>query len=168
LQGGDDARDRDIHDRGVEQDHEEPEAEEDQYQPRVRARLDGLRWACHENLTEREAVGLDARIEEFDLEGSILDAAPLADQLVEPLIISSALALAVDVGSVGCACGLAIDKDAKPHRSGTFGRSHDEVDVTGVKAKGDTPARLVLNCCPPRDRPKSRYGPIIQVQTAGN
>src|SRR6202022_5140649 len=80
MQGGDDARDRDIHDRGVEQDHEEPEAEEDQYQPRVRARLDGLRWGCHEtscDLTEREAVGLDARIEEFDLEGSILNAAPL-------------------------------------------------------------------------------------------
>jgi hypothetical protein len=50
MQGGDDARDRDIHDRGVEQDHEVPEAEKDQYQPLVRARLDGLRWGSHENL----------------------------------------------------------------------------------------------------------------------
>src|SRR6202022_1292356 len=125
-----------------------------------------MKTSC--DLTEREAVCLDARIEEFDLEGSILNAAPLADQLVEPLIIRSALALTIDVGSMGCACGLAIDKDAKPHRSGTFGRSHDQVDVTGMKAKGDTPVRLVENCCPSRDRPKSRYGPIIQVQTAGN
>src|SRR2546427_5229701 len=95
------------------------------------------------DLTEREAVGFDARIEEFDLEGSILNAAPLADQLVEPLIIRSSLPLGVNVASVGCACGLAINKDAKPHRSGTFGRSHHEVDVTGMKAKGDAPVRLV-------------------------
>src|ERR1700682_3229089 len=79
-------------------------------------------------LAERKAVGFSPSAEEFDLEGSILNAAPLADQLVEALIIRSALALTVDVGSMGCACGLAIDKDAKPHRSGTFGRSHHEVD----------------------------------------
>src|SRR2546425_6131996 len=95
------------------------------------------------DLSEGEAVGLHAGVEEFDFEGSILNAAPLADQLVEPLIIRGSLALAVDVGSLGCANSLAVDKDAKPHGRGAFGRSHDEVDVTGMKAKGDTPVRLV-------------------------
>src|SRR5438132_1644434 len=94
-------------------------------------------------------------VEEFDLEGSILNAAPLADQLVEPLIIRSSPPLAVNVASVGCASRLAVDKDPKLDRSGSFGRSHDEVDVTGMKAKGDTPVRLVENRCPSRDRPKS-------------
>src|SRR5438094_7179242 len=107
-------------------------------------------------LTEREAVGFSPSVEEFDLEGSILNAAPLADQLVEPLIIRSSLPLAVNVASLGCASRIAVDKDPKPHRSGTFGRPHDEVDVTGMKAKGDTPVRLVENRCPSRDRPKSR------------
>src|SRR6266699_707280 len=99
--------------------------------------------ADRSGLAERKTVGFSLSVEEFELEGSILNAAPLADQLVEALINRSALALTVDVGSMGCACGRAIDKDAKPHRSGTFGWSHDQVDVTGMKAKGDTPVRLV-------------------------
>jgi hypothetical protein len=98
---------------------------------------------CAACLAESEAVGFSPNVEEFDLEGSILNAAPLANQLVEPLIIRRSLPLAVNVASVGCANSLAVDKDAKPHRTGTFGRSHDDVDVTGMKAKGDTPVRLV-------------------------
>ena len=99
--------------------------------------------ADRSGLAERKAVGFSLSVEEFDLEGAILNAAPLPDQLVEPPIIRSSLPLAVNVASVGCANSLAVDKDAKPHRSGTLGRSHDEVDVTSMKAKGDTTVRLV-------------------------
>src|SRR4029077_9691255 len=116
----------------------------------------------------RKAVGFSPSGDEFDLEGSILDTAPLADQLVEPLIIGRSLALAVDVASAGCANSLAVDKNAKARRSRTFGRPHDEVDVARVKAKGDTAVRLVENRCALRDRPIPRQGPFVQVQTAGN
>src|SRR5438132_1894764 len=123
--------------------------------------------ADRSGLPERKAVCFSPSVEEFDLEGSILNAAPLADQLVEPLIIRSSLPLAVNVASVGCANSLAVDKDAKPHRSGTFWRSHDEVEVAGMKAKGDTTVRLAQNRCPPRDSPIPRERPIVQVQAAG-
>src|SRR5207245_3829921 len=76
------------------------------------------------DLTEGEAVGLDARIEELDLESPVPNIARLADQLVDPLIIRSALALTVDVGSMGGAWGLAIGQHAKPHRTGTYAQSH--------------------------------------------
>src|SRR5207244_8474916 len=108
--------------------------------------------ADRSGLPEREAVGFSPSVEEFDLEGSILNAAPLADQLVEPLIIRSSLPLAVNVASVGCASRLAVDKDPKLDRRGSFGRSHAEVAVTGMKANGDTAVRLVATRCEYRDR----------------
>ena len=54
-------------------------------------RLSSVCAAC---LAESEAVGFSPSVEEFDLESAILNAAPLANQLVEALIIRSSLPLA--------------------------------------------------------------------------
>src|SRR5215472_573142 len=51
-------------------------------------------------LAEGERVGLSPWIEECDLEGAAGDGARLADELVQPLLGKSAVALAVHVGSV--------------------------------------------------------------------
>ena len=56
-------------------------------------------------LAEGEGVGLDAGVEEGDLEGALADRARLADELVEPRLGEDAVALVVDVAAVGAAGG---------------------------------------------------------------
>jgi hypothetical protein len=51
-------------------------------------------------LSEREHVGLDARVEERDVERVLADRSGLADELVQPLVRSRAVALLVDVDPV--------------------------------------------------------------------
>ena len=57
-----------------------------------------------------------ARVEEGDLEGAVGDGAGLADELVYPLLRECAIAVAVDVGSVGLAGWLPVEQDAEPRR----------------------------------------------------
>ena len=61
------------------------------------------------DLAEGEGVGLDARVEEGDLEGALADGAGLADELVQPRVGEGAVALVVDVGAVGGARGLPVE-----------------------------------------------------------
>jgi hypothetical protein len=58
----------------------------------------GRRNKATPDLAEREGVGLDAGVEECDLEGVLGDLFGLADELVQPLSGGSAVALAVKVG----------------------------------------------------------------------
>jgi len=60
------------------------------------------------DLSEGEAVGLPAGVEEFDFECSILDLARLADQLIGPLLAGCPLALGIDVASVRGASHFAV------------------------------------------------------------
>src|SRR5438046_8254887 len=87
------------------------------------------------DLSEGEAVGLHAGVEEFDFECSILDLARLADQLIGPLLVGCPLTLGIDVASVHGAAYLAVDEDAKSHRVAFSSRSHHQVDVAGMKAE---------------------------------
>ena len=64
------------------------------------------------DLSEGEAVGLNAGVGEGDLEGAAGDGAGLADELVHPLLCDRAVAIAVDVASVRLAGGLPVDEDA--------------------------------------------------------
>src|SRR4030095_15276100 len=57
-------------------------------------------------LAEGEGVGLDAGIQEGDLEGVLADRAGLAEELVQPRVGDRAVALVVQISSVGGSRGL--------------------------------------------------------------
>ena len=67
------------------------------------------------NLAEGEGVGLNARVEEGDLEGVLADGATLADELVEPRFGDPAVAVVVDVDSVRGDRRLPVDAHAKSY-----------------------------------------------------
>src|SRR6266496_2104484 len=115
-------------------------------------------------LAEGECVGLNARIEEGDLECVLGDGATLADELVEPLFGHRAVALVVDVGSVGSARRLPVDEHATSYGSPSRGRSHDEMQVAGVEAVGDPPVGLVQHDSLSLHRPITSQGPMVESQ----
>ena len=67
-------------------------------------------------LAEGEGVGLDAWVEEGDLEGALADRAGLADELVQPRVGDGAVALVVGVGAVRGSRRLPVEEHAEPHR----------------------------------------------------
>src|SRR5690349_12419787 len=90
-----------------------------------------------EGLAEGEGVGLDAGIEEPDLEGTVGDVATLADELVEPLAGYGAVAVRIDVAAVVGARGRAVDGDLEAHRLAVGARAQHQMQVAGVEAIGD-------------------------------
>src|ERR1700712_5092834 len=76
---------------------------------------------------EREGKRLHARIEKLDLEPPIDNRLRLPDQLIHPLFGHRAVALGVDVGSVGRARRLSIEVEAEWHRRSSRRRSHHEM-----------------------------------------
>src|SRR5215213_11426610 len=103
------------------------------------------RWVnslCHGS-AERERKSLHPRIEKRDLELSISDGLRLSDQLIQSLFGNRAVALVVNVNSVSSARGLSIEEHAKSHGSSSRCRSHDEMEIAGVKAVRDPPVSLV-------------------------
>ena len=94
-------------------------------------------------LAEGEGVGLGPWVKEGDLDRAVGDRAGLAQELVHPLLGDRAGAVAVDVTAVGFAGRLPVEADPAPYRFVRCGRSHDQVDVTGVEPIGDEPVRLV-------------------------
>jgi hypothetical protein len=115
-------------------------------------------------LPEGEAVGLNVGVGEGDLESAVGDGAGLADELVNPLLREVAVAVGVDVGSVGRAGWLSVDEDPASHRASWFRWSHDEVEVAGVEAAGDLPARRVQRGGLFPHRPVARQGPLVEPQ----
>src|SRR5215510_10097836 len=93
--------------------------------------------------TERERECLHARIEKLDLEQSIGDGFRLPDQLVQALFGDRAVALIVDIDAMGGTWRLSIDEHTKPHGGAWGCRSHDEIEIAGVKAVGNPAAALV-------------------------
>src|SRR5258708_6395003 len=113
---------------------------------------------------EGECKGLDARIEKLDLEQSIADRLRLSDQLVGPLFGDRAVALLVDIRPVSSTRCLSINADAKPHGGTWRCRSHDEMQIAGMKAICDPPIALVQLAEPLPHRPISGQGPMVQPQ----
>src|SRR5256885_15959587 len=110
------------------------------------------RQSCHvfalarlpcRGLAERERKSLHAGIEKLDLEPSIGDRLRLSDQLIQPLLGNRAVALFVDIDSVGGARRLSIDEHAKSDGRSSLRRTHDQVKIARVKAVGDPPVGLV-------------------------
>src|SRR6266550_2959232 len=116
------------------------------------------------DLSEREAVGLHAGVEEFDFERSILDLARLADQLISPLLASRPLAMGIDVASVHRGSHFAVDEDAKSHRVALSSTSHHQVDVAGMKAERDAAPRLDKLGGSVRDGPVAGQRPVVEPQ----
>src|SRR2546421_4397406 len=118
--------------------------------------------------TERERKHLHARIEKLDLDKSISDGLQLSDQLIQALFGNRAVALVVGVNAVSSARRLSVDEHPKTYGSSTRRRSHDEVEVAGVKAEDDPPVSLVQ----PRglfpDRPITGKRPFIEPQSGGD
>ena len=101
-------------------------------------------------LAEGERVGLNARIEERNLECVVSHGAVLADKLIEPLLGDSAPASAVNVNSVGGAGWLSVDEYVKADGSSSRCRAHDEMKIAGVEAVHDSPAgRVQQAACSP-------------------
>src|SRR2546423_5140432 len=116
------------------------------------------------DLSEGEAVGLHAGVEEFDFECSILDFARLADQLIGPLLACRHLALGIDVASVHGASHLAVDEDATSHYVALSSRSHNQVDVAGMKAERDAAPCVDKLGGSVRNGPVAGQRPVVEPQ----
>src|SRR5829696_9163967 len=120
------------------------------------------------DLAEGEGVGVDAWVEEGDLEGALADQAGLADELVQAWFGDGAVALVVDVDPVGGARWLPVDPHVEPHGSPLGWRSHDQVQIPGVEAVGDLPLGLVERDGLWLDRPVTSKGPMVEPQPLGD
>ena len=78
-------------------------------------------------LPEGEREGLNARIEERDLERVFSGRRMLADELIQPLLRSRAVALGVNVKSVSSVGRLSIHQYAESYGSASSCRAHDEM-----------------------------------------
>jgi len=100
-------------------------------------------WQGTMRSTEREREHFHARIEKLDLELSINDWLRLSDQLVQPLFGNRAVALLVNVNSVSSGGRLPINEHTKAHGCSSRCRSHNEMEIAGVKAVRDPSIGLV-------------------------
>src|SRR5262245_38318441 len=74
--------------------------------------------------SKREHEGLDARVEEVDLEQAVADRRGLPDQLVHPLVVRGAVAPLVDVDAASGPRRCAVDAHPEPHGRAPHGRPH--------------------------------------------
>src|ERR1039457_4596489 len=118
-------------------------------------------------LAEGERVGLSPWIEKCDLEGAADDGAGLADELIQPLLGEGAVALGVNVGSVGLARLLPVDEYTESRGTSCCRRSHDEMKVAGVEAAGDPSVGRVERGGLFLHRPVPEQGPLVEPQLRG-
>ena len=85
------------------------------------------------SLSKREVKGLNAGIEEFNLEGSIYDWTFLADELIEPGLPNFAGAIRGRVNAAIFAGSGAIQPDDKTYRLGVLRRCQHQVQVAAVE-----------------------------------
>lgn len=105
---------------------------------------------------------LYARIEKFDLELPISNRLWLSDQLVEPLLGHCTVSLLVNVNAVSRARQLSIEAHAKAHRRSSHYRSHDQVQIAGVKTGYDPTVGSVQHRALLLYHPIPRKGPMIE------
>jgi hypothetical protein len=106
--------------------------------------------------TQRECEGLDALIEELDLETTVDDWASLPDQLVHPLFDDHAGSLGVDVGPAVGTRRTSIDEHLKANGFVASQRAHHQMNVTSMDLKRDSAGRLVQDGCLELDGPITR------------
>jgi hypothetical protein len=84
--------------------------------------------------------------------------------VIEPLLRHGAVAMFVDVEIVSGAGRVSVDEHAERHRRASFRRTHDEVDVAGVKAERDPTVAFIQHACPSLDCPITRERPVVEPQ----
>ena len=78
---------------------------------------------------EGEGVGLDARIEEADLERAIGNRAILPDKLIEPLPVHHTLAIGIDIGAMAVAGQCAVNRHAEANGIALLRGAENEVEI---------------------------------------
>src|ERR1700730_819684 len=121
---------------------------------------------CHPDgySSEGEAERFDARVKELDLEPSTRDRLCLPDQLIHPLLYDRAIALRVDISSLGRPCDFTVEPHAKWHTRALLRRSHDEVHVARVELIGDPSVGSGEGARVGSDRPVTRQSPTVEPQ----
>ena len=116
---------------------------------------------------EREGEGLDAGVEELDLELPISDGLRLPDQLVHTGFDNGAVAGFVDVEAVRRSGWLSVEPHAELHRPVAAG-PQDQMEVACVKAEHDAAVDFVEDRGFLADRPIAAQRPMIQSEVFGN
>jgi hypothetical protein len=83
---------------------------------------------------------------------------------MRPLLGEGTVAGGVGLGSVRLAGRLSVDSDVEPDRGSWGGWRHDEVEVAGVEAAGDLPARRVRGGGLFGHGPLPGQGPLFESQ----
>jgi len=102
---------------------------------------------------EGEGVGLDARIEEADLERMIGDGTILPNKLVEPLPGHDALAVGIDIGAMAVARRCAVNRDAEANGIALPSGAENKVKVARMEPVDDAALILIENGTFFTDRP---------------
>ena len=76
----------------------------------------------------------NARIEKLNFKGSIGDRSALTNELIEPRFCNRSIPGRIHVASMSIASGPAVDQHAITYRGSRNSRSHDEMQISGVKA----------------------------------
>jgi hypothetical protein len=92
---------------------------------------------------ESEVEGFGAGVEKLDLELAIGDLSCLPDELVEPLFDNDAVSLIVDVCAVCRRWWMSIEKYSKANRLPLNRRTHDQIEIPGMKLVRDSTVALI-------------------------
>src|ERR1051326_9311767 len=114
-------------------------------------------------LSEREDIGADAGIEEFDLERAVLDRSLLPDELIEARFLHAARTIGVHVGAMVGAGRHAVDFHAEANGV-AFGRRQHKINVAGMKPVADGPGLAAERGELAADRPNPRQAPPVEWQ----
>src|SRR5262245_2194168 len=116
-------------------------------------------------LPEREGERLHAGVEELDLELAIDDRFGLSDQLMQARLADDAIAGGIHVETSRGSRRLAVNRHAETNRGPLQWRTHDEMQVAGMKAIRDPSAWVAKNGRLPAHRPIANERPLIERQT---
>ena len=120
-------------------------------------------WEMLAPLSEREDIGPDSGIQEFDLDGSIADRPRLPDELVHTRFAHAPPPFGVNVKAMVGPGRSTIELDAKADGVALGRRAQDEVKIAGVEAIGNA-AGVVQRRVFASDRPNPRQAPVVERQ----
>ena len=112
-------------------------------------------------LTKREVKGVNTRIEEFDLEGSVYDWTFLPYELIEPGLPNFAGAVRGSVNAAIFAGSSAVQSDDKAYGPGVLRRSQHQVQVAAVKPEHNLSRRCLEHGALGIDVPRPAQSPMV-------
>src|SRR5256714_11267163 len=118
-------------------------------------------------LAEGEDVRAHARLVECDLEGALGGAGAVADELVHPRLIDSALAELIDVEAVVEPGRLTVEEHGEADRGARGRRREDKVEVARLETERDRAVRRVEDGRLLLDGPVPGHPPLIERQVRG-